>query len=442
MLLVLPTQLFKKVEYEGRDVVLYEDPKFFTAFKYHKLKLVYHRCTMKWYQGYLTKRGYRVQYLEFADSAPVKITHFIDPLDHPLEKKYRKLFPAAAMLRSQFFTLTQDEIRENAGVFYKSGRFSHSAFYRWQRRRLNILMDGDSPQGKKWSFDAENRKRIPAATRVPGLPRPSNDKALTAEAKRYVQRHFSGNYGDMNLVYPITHSGARVWLRRFVNERLEHFGDYQDASRPGEPYLYHSVLTPMLNIGLLSDWDIIREVLKKKNVKIASLEGFLRQLIGWRNYVYAVYVLAPEIQHSNFFGNTGKLSSAWWTGRTGIPPLDDIIRNKIVPFSYTHHIERLMYLGSYMLISGAHPREAYRYFMEWTIDAYEWVMVPNVYGMSQYADPRMMKRPYMSSSAYLLRMSNYPRGPWCAEWDALYRAFLRRHRAFFKKNYAYAALVS
>lgn len=437
---MLPTQLFKKLEYKGKDVFLYEDPKFFTAFKYHKLKLTYHRSTMKWYQEYLAKKGYNVHYFEFSGVAPVGITHFIDPLDHSLEKKYRKLYPKAVMLQNQSFTLTRSEIIDNSHIFYKSGKFSHSSFYKWQRRRLDILMNGDVPRGGVWSFDADNRKKMPDSIVVPGLPRVSIAKAIGDEAKKYIDKHFPQNYGEMNLIYPITHSGAMKWLRKFVDERLTRFGDYQDASRPGEPFLFHSVLTPMLNVGLLTDWDVINEVLKKK-VKISSVEGFIRQLIGWRNYTYAVYTLSPEIQRSNFFGNTGKLSSVWWTGDTGVLPLDDIIRTKILPYAYAHHIERLMYLGSYMLMSGAHPREVYRQFMEWTIDAYEWVMVPNIYGMSQYADPCMMTRPYISSSAYILRMSRYLRGDWCAKWDSLYRDFVRRHRQFFKKNYAYANIA-
>jgi deoxyribodipyrimidine photolyase-related protein len=155
-----------------------------------------------------------------------------------------------------------------------------------------------------------------------------------------------------------------------------------------------------------------------------------------------VYLLAPEIQKQNYFGARHTLNKKWWTGTTGISPLDDIIKNKIVKYAYTHHIERLMYLGAFMLMLGVAPSQVYNIFMEWTIDAYDWVMVPNIYGMSQFADGgRVMKRPYFSSSNYILKMSNYKRGTWCADWDAVYYAFLNRHRAKFAKNYFYAGQI-
>lgn len=462
-LLLFPTQLFKDISYLKKyniaNVILYEEPKFFTKFKYHKLKLLYHRITCKLYQKYLISKNIKCEYVDFNESinfAMCEITHLIDPTDHELEKKYKNKCKGLQIIQSQHFTLTPDDIKNNANIFYKNGKFNHATFYKWQRQRLEILINKNgSPIGDKWSFDTENRNKIPNDVSVPKI-KINKNSAEIENAKIYINTHFLNNYGELNLIYPINHQQAKKWLCDFAKNKLKNFGKYQDASLSGETFLFHSILTPMLNIGLLTDWDVLSEVLKyKSKVSMASLEGFIRQVIGWRNYVYSIYILAPEIQNKNFFKNTKKLSDKWWGSRTnerketshnsisnngiGIEPIDDIIQNKIIKYAYAHHIERLMYLGSYMLMSGIHPKEVYRIFMEWTIDAYEWVMIPNIYGMSQFADGgAMMKRPYISSSNYILKMSNYKRGDWCKKWDDLYYSFLQKHRLFFKKNYFYA----
>lgn len=442
VLLLFPTQLFYDIdylnEYKIDKVIIYEEPRYFTAFRFHKLKLLYHRVTCKEYEQYLEDQGVSVAYIDF-NKKPPRFTHIINPLDHELLKKYK----GYEIIPSQFFTLTDEEIKENQEVFHKNNKFQHSEFYKWQRKRLDILLHNDKPVGNKWSFDTENRKKIPNGVKIPTLTKGSSKNIFVENAKIYIEKHFKDNYGDMNLVYPINHANAKKWLKNFVKNKLQSFGKFQDASMESEPFLFHSVLSPMMNIGLLTDWDVIDEALKwKGKVSIASLEGFIRQVIGWRNYVYAIYVLRPEIRKMNFFNHTKKLSDKWWYG-IGIEPLDDIIQNKIVKYAYTHHIERLMYLGAFMLISEIHPKEVYRYFMEWSIDAYDWVMVPNIYGMSQFADGGiMMKRPYFSSSNYIRKMSNYKKGDWCEKWDDLFYRFINKHKAYFKHSYNYAQFVN
>lgn len=454
-LLLLPTQLFHDLpqllsKQKISEVIVYEEPKFFTAHKYHKLKLVYHRASCMHYAKWLESLGIKCQYIEYNRSSPTP-THIIDPIDHELSAKYKKKYPGLIILPSMHFTLTAKEAKDNAAKFKSAkGKFSHELFYKWQRRRLSILMKGDQPEGGRWSFDTENRQSMPTTESPPAVFAerfPEKSSGLNATeiiaAKQYIAKHFSANYGEMNLVYPCTHTAAKKWLSKFVKERLKKFGKYEDASREGSAFLYHSALTPMLNIGLLTDWDVLDEVMAhRRGVPLAALEGFIRQLIGWRNYMYCVYLLAPEIQKQNYFGAHRKLNKKWWTGTTGIAPIDDIIKNKIIKYAYTHHIERLMYLGAFMLMLGVAPLQVYNIFMEWTIDAYDWVMIPNIYGMSQFADGgRVMKRPYFSSSNYILKMSNYKRGTWCAEWDAIYYAFLSRHRSIFAKNYFYAGQI-
>lgn len=472
ILLLLPTQLFADISYikknNIKEVWLYEEPKFFTAFNYHKLKLLYHRITCKEYAKWLGTKHIRCKYIDHNEQLPSinlnkaadAAIYMIDPIDHELLKKYKAKFKTLIILPTQHFTLQPDEIKNNSHIFCKKSRysnnggttsdnlkFSHQQFYKWQRTRLNLLMKGKQPEGGKWTFDTLNRSPLPRNEVLPVFKK--NNKIGTStniydEALKYVNKYFAKNYGELNLIYPTTHKTAKKWLLNFVQRRLKKFGIYEDASRKGEAFIYHSVLTPMLNIGLLTDWDIIECVMtNRRGISLSSLEGFIRQLIGWRNYMYCIYILYPSINKNNYFGATNKLDiHKWWNGNTGIYPIDDIIKNKIVKYAYTHHIERLMYLGAIMMMANVRPDDVYKIFMEWTIDAYEWVMMPNIYGMSQFADGgAVMSRPYCSASAYILRMSDYPRGDWTKVWTALYYSFLIRHKKIFERSYVYGGQV-
>jgi len=202
-----------------------------------------------------------------------------------------------------------------------------------------------------------------------------------------------------------------------------------------------------MNIGLITDSEVIKisynyYLKNKKDIPIQSIEAFLRQIIGWRNYVYVLYMLEGKTMfESNQLRHYNKLPyKQLWTATTNITPIDDAI-NYIIRYSYTHHIQRLMFLGAYLLLLNIDPKEVYRIFMEWTIDAYDWVMVPNIFGMSQYATPLMMTRPYFSSYNYLLKMSNYKKAEWCSIWEALYYTFINKHKKMLKKNYAFAMQV-
>jgi deoxyribodipyrimidine photolyase-related protein len=237
------------------------------------------------------------------------------------------------------------------------------------------------------------------------------------------------------------------WLENFVKNRFRDFGDYEDAEIMdiNKPFLFHSVLTPMLNIGLINDEDVLKYVMKfQDKIPLPSFEGFIRQLIGWRNYIYSVYLLeGDKISNLNFLNHKNHLSKEMmWKSETDILPIDNIIK-KIVNYGYAHHIERLMYLGNYMLLCMVKPKDVYEIFMEWTIDAYEWVMVPNVFSMSQYADGGLvMTRPYFSSSNYILKMSDYKKADWCKMFDALYYNFINTHEDLLAKNYATSRQVA
>lgn len=259
-----------------------------------------------------------------------------------------------------------------------------------------------------------------------------------------MRAHFPDAIGsDAEFGYPTDHAGAAAWLDGFVRERLASFGDYEDAISTAHDVLFHSVLTPMLNVGLLSPRQVIDAVIAQAGrVPLNSLEGVVRQVIGWREFVRLVYLTRGRGQHTrNFWGFTRDIPAAFYDGGTGIGPVDHVVR-QVLRTGYCHHIERLMILGNFLLLCDIHPDVVYRWFMELFVDAYDWVMVPNVYGMSQHADGGLMTtKPYISGSSYVLKMSDFKKGAWCAVWDALYWRFVNRHADFFGANPRMAVIV-
>jgi deoxyribodipyrimidine photolyase-related protein len=267
------------------------------------------------------------------------------------------------------------------------------------------------------------------------------------EARQYVQQHFAANYGTVNNphLFAVTFADAEKWLDDFLTTRFEQFGIYEDAIVAKETVLHHSVLTPMLNIGLLQPQQIIDKAIsvsKQYNIPLNSLEGFIRQIMGWREFIHIVYEREGSKQRSsNYWNFKRKIPASFWTGETGIAPIDITIK-KILETGYCHHIERLMVLGNFMLLCEFDPGEVYRWFMEMFIDAYDWVMVPNVYGMTQFADGGLMTtKPYISGSNYLMKMSDYEKGEWQTVWDGLFWRFMHVHRGFFLKNPRIGMLV-
>ncbi|HVG12606.1 MAG TPA: FAD-binding domain-containing protein, partial [Flavisolibacter sp.] len=268
-----------------------------------------------------------------------------------------------------------------------------------------------------------------------------------SEAAAYTERHFADNYGTLNsqFIFPTNHTDSKSWLQAFFRTRFADFGAYEDAIVASQNILHHAVLTPMLNTGLLQPMYVVDEALlyaSNHEVPLNSVEGFIRQIMGWREFMRAVYQLkGREERITNYWGFTRKIPQSFWSGTTGIQPVDSTIR-KVLDTGYCHHIERLMVLGNFMLLCEFDPNEVYRWFMEMFIDAYDWVMVPNVYGMSQFADGGLMStKPYISGSNYLMKMSDYKKGTWQAVWDGLFWRFMHTHRAFFLQNPRLGMLV-
>jgi len=461
--LIFPTQLFHQTNYinSTQKIYLIEEPRFFCDFSFHKLKLAYHRATMKKYYDTLIKKKFNVVYVEFN-----KVTnHFYTELnekyesititsigDLKLEKKIKNIFQKKLIILDNINWLIKlDELNIIKKYIYKNNKYSHENFYKYQRKKLDILIDSfDKPVGGKWSYDSANRLPLPKNHIIPKTVSKSINNKYIKEAINYVNKHFAENYGSLdNFIYPIDTRGALNWLNKFLKERLKYFGPYEDAVKESEPFVYHSVLSPMMNIGILTDTQVVKisydfYLTHKKTITIESFEGFIRQVIGWRNYVYVIYMLdGDKLYKSNYLNHHNKLNNKFWSGDTGIKPIDSII-NKLVNYAYAHHIERLMYLGNFMLLCQIHPQEVFRIFMEWSIDSYEWVMIPNVFGMSQFAhNSLMMTRPYFSSSNYINKMSSFKKdGQWNVIWDALYYNFINKHKNIFKHNYAIAQQVN
>jgi deoxyribodipyrimidine photolyase-related protein len=453
--ILFPHQLFQSaIDTDGTDFYLLEEPLFFTQFHFHPLKLAYHRATMKMFEAALLAKGKTVHYLEahqpLADSQQllqvlagkeIKEVHVYDVVDDWLE---RRLVSAAKLAgitiqwhHSPQFLESKKEVLDYSGG---KKRLFHADFYKKQRLKHHVLVDNaGQPMGGQWSFDEENRKRYPSGAKPPSIPK-LDSSAVWDDAVHYVKKNFENPYelplGDFR--YPIDRAEALDWLEKFLLQRFHDFGPFEDAIVCGEIYLHHSVLTPMLNIGLLTPREVIDQTLQfaeQHEVPMNSLEGFMRQVLGWREYIRMVYEWKGRLERTrNYWGFKRKIPRDYWMGTTGIEPVDDTIR-KVRETGYCHHIERLMIVGNFMLLNEFDPDEVYRWFMELFIDAYDWVMVPNVYGMSQFADGGLMAtKPYISGSNYVLKMSNHKKGPWQETWDLLFWRFIDHHRSFFQGN--------
>jgi deoxyribodipyrimidine photolyase-related protein len=452
--LVYPHQLFEELFLFPKETVfvLIEDPLFFGDKKYprnfHKQKIVLHRASMRAIMEKLTHKGFKVHYFEYTNHPdPEHVATFFntkkdqvftvyDPVDYILERRLKKSFssfPSFSIKETPNFLTPLPTINS---FFKGKKKLLMNSFYIYQRKRLGILVDNDKPIGGKWSFDTENRKRLPKDISLPYDINHTKDTHV-AEAIDYTNKHFKhnpGNAEDFN--YPIDHASAQKLLTHFITHKLSLFGAYEDAITEKDSTLFHSTLSAPLNIGLLSPATITEKVLSvQHHTPIASLEGFIRQIIGWREFMRAVYVLkGSEMRNKNFLKHTRKLPQSWYNATTGIHPIDHTIQ-KVLTHAYCHHIERLMILGNFMLLLQIKPSDIYDWFMDLFIDAYDWVMVPNVYAMSQFADGgTVTTKPYFSSSHYVLKMSDYKKGEWCEIWDSLFYVFLENHRAVIAKN--------
>ncbi len=452
--LIFPHQLFEDSTLfsETQLVIIVEDYHFFGRMNFHKQKLIFHRATMKAYAATLKKKGFDVKYFEyplcidglekvfaFCKKHEIKTINMFDVVDFDLTKRLKKEAKhhhvALAVHESPAFLLSQKDVK---GMLSDKKHYTMASFYTKVRKRFNILITHGKPLGGSWSFDSQNRQTMPPQLKVPPIPK-KNKSPFVQEARVYVEKFFPNNPGFTDsFIYPVTSAHSMRWLRHFLKTKLKLFGSYQDAIKKTNPICFHSVISPLLNVGLLLPQTVVRETLEyahKTNTPLNSLEGFLRQIIGWREFVRGVYCsIGLSQKTSNFFKHTRQLPQDFWKATTDIAPLDISIKH-VLKYAYTHHIDRLMVIGNFMLLSHIHPNDVYQWFMELFIDAYDWVMVPNIYGMSQYADGgKITSKPYCSSSKYILAMSDYKKSDWSDLWDALYWNFIHQHAKLFSTN--------
>ncbi|MDB4534172.1 cryptochrome/photolyase family protein [Vicingaceae bacterium] len=463
--LVFPNQLFKETPLFQNNAPFYivEEYLFFKQYKFHKQKIAFHRATMQRYADFLRKeKNLEVYYIEATEDVSdirllipelkakgIEEVNYIDPVDNWLQKRLDKGFLENEIKQTRYNSPLFLNTKEDLTSFFRSDKkkYHQTTFYTEQRKKQNILMEADGkPVGGKWTFDTENRKKYPAKKTPPSIIFPEVDEYYE-EAKQYVETNFSNHLGSLTKysLYPTSFEATKEWLNQFFEQRFKEFGVYEDAIVAENSILNHSVLTPMLNIGLITPKEIIDACLlyaKENSVPINSTEGFVRQIIGWREFIRGIYECrGSEERITNFWKFKKKIPATFYDGTTGIPPIDQTIK-KVLQTGYCNHIERLMILGNFMMLCEFDPDEVYQWFMELFIDSYDWVMVTNIYGMSQFADGGLMAtKPYISGSNYIMKMSNYKKGEWQTIWDGLFWRFMHTHRDFFLSNPRLGMLV-
>jgi deoxyribodipyrimidine photolyase-related protein len=461
-ILIFPHQLFKNAAILDNDCAIYllEEFLFFKHYKFHKQKIAFHRATMKAYEAFLKEKGKTVNYIEATDNLcdvrnlipnliknGIEKLHITDPTDNWLQKHINSVSKDIEInwYNNPLFINTKEELSS----FFKptKKKFYQTSFYKQQRKERNILMVSGEPEGGKLTYDSDNRKKYPKDKTPPNIQFPDKTK-YHKDADDYVNEHFSNHYGELTdfSIYPIDYKTSEDWFQQFLEIRFHEFGAYEDAIVKEEHFLNHSLLSPLINVGLLDPKYVIDKAIdyaKANDIPLNSTEGFVRQILGWREFIRGVYeVKGTEERNKNFWKFNRKIPKSFYDGSTGIKPIDDVIK-KVMKTGYAHHIERLMILGNFMVLCEFDPDEVYKWFMELFIDAYDWVMVPNVYGMSLYADGGLMStKPYISSSNYIMKMSNYSKGDWQPTWDGLFWTFMDKHREFFLSNPRLGMLIS
>ena len=405
-LIILPNTLFKK-KYIPKFIthlVLFEHPHYFTRYKFNKKKLVLHRASMVCYKDYLKKYNYSVTYVNHNKSViqyTKKKYYMFDCIDKLKIKKNIN----CTVIESPNFLL---KLHDYETYRKKTDKFSFNGFYTYAKKVNNSII-----QDVK-STDKQNRKKPKRAIKS-SLPK-INDSEYSKYVKpaiNYVEKHFKTNYGNTisKFIYPVSFKSAKRYLTHFIKNKFNKFGDYQDYIDKNDQFTVHSILSSSINIGLINPTEIIKTILPLKNkIKINNYEGYIRQLY-WREYqrFTFIYYFCKLSNTKQIYYKTGtkNLSKKWYTGNLKIKIIDNTI-NKAFDTAYLHHIDRLMMIGNFMNLYGIKPLQGFKWFMEFSIDSYEWVMYQNVLDMVFFiTGGKTMRRAYIASSNYLKKMSNY-----------------------------------
>ncbi len=454
--LILGNQLFpiqlQNIE-EDETVFMCEDSGLCTYEKHHKSKITLFFNAMRSFRDSLEAANIDCIYYDFnnkfEDSYIKKLSseikdnnfsciRFFEIEDKPFENEIMQMISDLDIKCEVLNTPMFLDSRESFKDFVGDKKFLLQAnYYKKARKEMDILIENEKPVGGKWSFDDENRKKLPKDYPIPKLP-VIKERDDFEEISNFINTEFNDHPGNIKNIFPYTTEQALDWLDTFFEERFKDFGPYEDAIFMGEHFQLHSALSSSMNLGIITPQQIItkaKDYAEANDIPLNSLEGFVRQIIGWREFIRGIYQnFSEKMINSNYWNHNRKLSEAWYTGDTGIEPLDDAIKGAL-EFGYTHHINRLMVLASIMNMSRIHPSEIYKWFMEMFVDSSEWVMVPNVFGMGTFADGGIFAtKPYISGSSYILRMSNFKKGDWCEIVDGLYWKFIEDNKEFFAKN--------
>jgi len=460
LFLILGNQLFPINNFEKfkNDHIFYmaEDYELCSYEKHHKLKILLFLSSMRSHADQLKKKKFKLEYKkidsnDFKKDYLEKIKKFIKTKrikeitsfeieDKFFEKKIESFIKKNDLIwnkiKSPMFLNSRAEFND---YLSKNKKPFMSTFYKTTRQKLNILMKNDgNPEGGKWSFDEDNRKKLPQDTKIPKFPNITETKH-TKNLKPIIEKIFKDHPGNtQNFWFATEYNDVVKLLNFFLKEKSNLFGDYEDAVSQKNNILFHSALSPYINLGLITPEFIVSKTLqfhKKNKIRLNSLEGYVRQVIGWREFMRGIYQkYSDEMEKKNFFKHNRKMKNSWYEGTTGLPPLDYAIKNAL-KHGWSHHIERLMILSNIMNLCELKPKIVYKWFMEMFVDSSDWVMVPNVYGMGLYSDGGIFAtKPYICGSSYFMKMMDFKKGDWCNTMDGLYWRFINRNRSFFLKN--------
>jgi deoxyribodipyrimidine photolyase-related protein len=398
---------------------------------HHRQKIVLVLAAMRHFAAALRRDGYRVDYVALDD--PANSQNFTGEVARALQRwsparlvttapgdwrvaaevagwQAQLGLPVEIRADDRFVTTPE----EFAGWARGRRELRMEYFYREVRRKTGLLMRQKEPEGGAWNFDHSNRKPLPKGARVPPRQGFAPDP-LTRDVMALVERRFPRHFGALEgFAWAVTREQALAALAHFIAHRLPRFGDYQDAMQTGEEFLFHSLLSPYLNVGLLEPLEVCRAAeaaWREGHAPLNAVEGFIRQIIGWREYVRGLYWLKmPDYRESNALQATRPLPDFYWTGETQMACIAAVVRQTHA-HAYAHHIQRLMVTGNFALLAGLSPQEVERWYLAVYIDAFEWVELPNTHGMALYADGGLLaSKPYAASGAYIHRMSDYCRG--------------------------------
>jgi deoxyribodipyrimidine photolyase-related protein len=437
-------------------IVMVESARRLGALPWHRQKRVLVLSAMRHYAEWLRAQGYRVDYCQAASMTDGLRAHvaahqparllMMAAAEYPARQAQHSMskrlgLPVDLLPNTQFLVGQYDPFPGTRK------RVIQENFYRAMRRHFNVLMDGAEPAGGQWNTDKDNRKPLPKSVQPPA-PFVAEPDAITRQVMMEVEAEGAGIGSLDGFGYAVTHAGARAALADFIAHRLDSFGPYEDAMTTRHSTLYHSVLSPYVNLGLLTPLEIARAAeaaYREGRAALNSVEGFVRQVIGWREYMYWQYWrMMPSLSESNSWGAERPLPPFFWTGDTEMRCLRETIQGALAT-GYSHHIQRLMLVSNFCVLAGIHPQAVVEWFMSLYIDAYDWVMQPNVVGMGLNADGGVIAtKPYIASASYINRMSDYCKG--CrfdhtartgadaCPFNTLYWNFLIEHEVALRAN--------